>query len=128
MKIYSLLLIFALLTYINNTDYCGDEETTPSSANDCKNREIDSDDKEEGADACCFYKATLLVETKECMAVKKSEVKDAVKEMKDAGLKDVSIEYTELLSSANNLLSKQNNVHNDYFQNEFLETCYNHLL
>ena len=32
---------------------------------------------------------------------------------------------TELLSSANNLLSKQNNVHNDYFQNEFLETCYN---
>ena len=92
MKIYSLLLIFALLTYINNTDYCGDEETTPSSANDCKNREIDSDDKEEGADACCFYKATLLVETKDCRAVKKSEVKDAVKEMKDAGLKDVSID------------------------------------
>ena len=34
---------------------------------------------------------------------------------------------TELLSSANNLLSKQNNVHNDYFQNEFLETCYNQI-
>ena len=34
---------------------------------------------------------------------------------------------TELLSSANNLLSKQNNVHNDYFQNEFLETWYNQI-
>ena len=92
MKIYSLLLIFALLTYINNTDYCGDEETTPSSANDCKNKELDSDDKEEGYDACCFYKSSWLVETKECMAVKKSKVKDAVKKLKDAGYKDVSID------------------------------------
>ena len=32
---------------------------------------------------------------------------------------------TELLSSANNLLTKQKNIHNDYFQNELLETCYN---
>ena len=32
---------------------------------------------------------------------------------------------TELLSSANNLLSNQKNIHNDYFQNELLETCYN---
>ena len=92
MKIYSLLLIFALLTYINNADYCGYEESEPSSANDCKNKELDSEDKEAGNDACCFYKATLLGETKECMAVKKSKVKDAVKEMKDAGLKDVSID------------------------------------
>ena len=34
---------------------------------------------------------------------------------------------TELLSSANMLLSKQNNIHNDYFQNEFLESCYNQI-
>ena len=34
---------------------------------------------------------------------------------------------TELLSSANILLSKQKNIHNDYFQNEFLESCYNDL-
>jgi hypothetical protein len=34
---------------------------------------------------------------------------------------------TELLSSANILLSKQKNVHNDYFQNEFLESCYNQI-
>ena len=32
---------------------------------------------------------------------------------------------TELLSSANTLLSNQKNIHNDYFQNELLETCYN---
>ena len=32
---------------------------------------------------------------------------------------------TELLCSANNLLSKQKNIHNDYFQNEFLEMCCN---
>ena len=32
---------------------------------------------------------------------------------------------TELLSSANILLSKEKNIHNDYFQNEFLEKCYN---
>ena len=32
---------------------------------------------------------------------------------------------TELLSSANILLSKQKNIHNDYFQNQFLESCYN---
>ena len=32
---------------------------------------------------------------------------------------------TELLCSANNLLSKQKNIHNDYFQNEFLESCFN---
>ena len=35
---------------------------------------------------------------------------------------------TELLSSANILLSKQKNIHNDYFQNQFLESCYNDLL
>ena len=35
---------------------------------------------------------------------------------------------TELLSSANILLSKQKNIHNDYFQNQFLEFCYNDLL
>ena len=34
---------------------------------------------------------------------------------------------TELLSSANILLSKEKNIHNDYFQNEFLEKCYNEL-
>ena len=34
---------------------------------------------------------------------------------------------TELLSSANILLSKQKNIHNDYFQNQFLESCYNEL-
>ena len=34
---------------------------------------------------------------------------------------------TELLSSANILLSKQKNIHNDYFQNEFLESCYNEI-
>ena len=34
---------------------------------------------------------------------------------------------TELLSSANILLSKQKNLHNDYFQNEFLESCYNEI-
>ena len=34
---------------------------------------------------------------------------------------------TELLSSANLLLSQQKNVHNDYFQNEFLESCYNEI-
>ena len=32
---------------------------------------------------------------------------------------------TELLSSANNLKKKKKNIHNDFFQNEFLETCYN---
>ena len=32
---------------------------------------------------------------------------------------------TELLSSANLLLSKEKNIHNDYFQNEFLEKCFN---
>ena len=32
---------------------------------------------------------------------------------------------TELLCSANILLSKEKNIHNDYFQNEFLEKCYN---
>ena len=32
---------------------------------------------------------------------------------------------TELLSSANILLSKEKNIHNDYFQNEFLEKCFN---
>ena len=32
---------------------------------------------------------------------------------------------TELLSQANILLSKEKNIHNDYFQNEFLESCYN---
>ena len=32
---------------------------------------------------------------------------------------------TELLSLANILLSKEKNIHNDYFQNEFLEKCYN---
>ncbi len=92
MKIYSLLLIFALLTYINNADYCGYEESDPSSANDCKNKELDSEDKEKGFDACCFYKANLLGEIKECMAVKKSDVKNTVKKIKDAGLKDVSID------------------------------------
>jgi len=35
---------------------------------------------------------------------------------------------TELLSSANILLSKQKNIHNDYFQNQFLESCFNDLL
>ena len=35
---------------------------------------------------------------------------------------------TELLSSANILLSKQKNIHNDYFQNQFLESCYNDIL
>ena len=35
---------------------------------------------------------------------------------------------TELLSSAKILLSKQKNIHNDYFQNQFLESCYNDLL
>ena len=34
---------------------------------------------------------------------------------------------TELLSSANILLSKEKNIHNDYFQNEFLEKCFNDL-
>ena len=34
---------------------------------------------------------------------------------------------TELLSSANILLSKQKNIHNDYFQNQFLVSCYNEL-
>ena len=32
---------------------------------------------------------------------------------------------TELLSQANILLSKEKNIHNDYFQNEFLESRYN---
>ena len=32
---------------------------------------------------------------------------------------------TELLCSANILLSKEKNIHNDYFQNEFLMNCYN---
>ena len=32
---------------------------------------------------------------------------------------------TELLCSASILLSKEKNIHNDYFQNEFLEKCYN---
>ena len=35
---------------------------------------------------------------------------------------------TELLSSANILLSKQKNIHIDYFQNQFLESCFNDLL
>ena len=35
---------------------------------------------------------------------------------------------TELLSSANILLSKQKNIHNDYFQNQFLESCFNDIL
>ena len=35
---------------------------------------------------------------------------------------------TELLSSANILLSKQKNIHNDYFQNQFLESWFNDLL
>ena len=35
---------------------------------------------------------------------------------------------TELLSSASILLSKQKNIHNDYFQNQFLESCFNDLL
>ena len=34
---------------------------------------------------------------------------------------------TELLSSANLVLSKQKNIHNDYFQNEILENCFNEL-
>ena len=34
---------------------------------------------------------------------------------------------TELLSSANILLSKEKNIHNDFFQNEILEKCYNDL-
>ena len=34
---------------------------------------------------------------------------------------------TELLSSANILLSQEKNIHNDYFQNEFLEKCFNDL-
>ena len=92
MKIYSLLLIFALLTYINNAELCGYEETDPTSANDCKNKELDEEDKAAGYDACCFYKATLLVETKSCYAVKKSEVKNTVKKIKDSGLKSVSID------------------------------------
>ena len=32
---------------------------------------------------------------------------------------------TELLSKANTLLSQQKNIHNDFFQNQFLESCYN---
>ena len=34
---------------------------------------------------------------------------------------------TELLSQANILLSKEKNIHNDYFQNEFLESRYNEI-
>ena len=35
---------------------------------------------------------------------------------------------TELLSSANLLLSKEKNIHNDYFQNQILVSCYNEIL
>ena len=92
MKIYSLLLIFALLTYINNTEYCGDEDSQPSSVNDCKNKELDPDYKEAGYDACCLFKVTEGVEGKMCLPVIKSKVKDAIKEFKDKGYKGVSID------------------------------------
>ena len=35
---------------------------------------------------------------------------------------------TELLSSANLLLSKEKNIHNDFFQNQILVSCYNDII
>ena len=35
---------------------------------------------------------------------------------------------TELLSSANILLSKEKNIHNDFFQNQILVSCYNDII
>ena len=35
---------------------------------------------------------------------------------------------TELLSSANLLLSKEKNIHNDFFQNQILISCYNDII
>ena len=35
---------------------------------------------------------------------------------------------TELLSSANLLLSKEKNIHNDFFQNQTLVSCYNDII
>ena len=35
---------------------------------------------------------------------------------------------TELLSSANILLSKEKNIHNDFFQNQTLVSCYNDII
>ena len=98
-QITYLILLLSLIVYISTDDddynldltsLLGCMAVKPPSAKTCSEYELTAEEKTK-ADSCCFvsggpYSVDL------CMPVKKKEVKDAVKEAKDEGYKNIKID------------------------------------
>ena len=90
----TLILIFTFI----NLSFCEEEGCyylNPTKKSDCTSRSLSAEEKEVGADACCYetYKDANNNEQKVCIFVKKKEVtKDNVKELENANVKDVSVD------------------------------------
>lgn len=76
-KIFTILILSLLLSYIYCGDSCSLEYETAKGPNDCKKVVLDDDDREKGYTHCCYIELKYKGEnTKGCVPLSENDYKD----------------------------------------------------